>query len=267
LLAVWDIFQATTACVARLADLLAAVLTAWGNNLMDLSALNVDWLFFARALNIIFINLLLSGDNAVVIAMAVRSLPRRQRQWGIILGSLIAVVLLVTLTYFVAQILEVKFIRIIGGALIVWIAVRLFVEGAAEQKEHEAASLLQAIWLILLADITMSTDNVLAVAAISHGSLFLLILGLAFSVPFVILTSNLLSTLMDRYPIIIYVGAFFLGRVAGEMILSDPMVESWLKPSDWLAYSIQAVFAVGVIVVGKVWLWLAFRRAEQLESS
>ena len=234
--------------------------TAWG-----LDTLN--WAFFLGILNIVIIDLILAGDNAVVIAMAVRSLPRHQRQWGIILGSGAAVLLRVVLTFFVAQFLVIQFIKLAGGILIAWIAVKLFVEGTPEQADQEAKTLFQAMWLIVVADITMSTDNVLAVAGASHGNLFLLIFGLALSIPFVVFTSNLLSMLMDRYPLIIYIGAAVLGRVAGEMIFTDPAVVRWLSLPPWFNYVMEAVFAVGVIVVGKMWLRLAFRRAENLEAA
>jgi YjbE family integral membrane protein len=205
----------------------------------------------------------LAGDNAVVIAMAVRSLSRKSRKWGIILGSGIAVVLRVVLTFFVAQLLEVPFIKLAGGIFIAWIGVKLFVEGVPERPDQEAKTLFQAMWLIVVADITMSTDNVLAVAGASHGNPFLLFFGLALSIPFVVFTSNLLSMLMDRYPIIIYIGAAILGRVAAEMIFTDPFVERWLSLPTWLKYSLEALLAGGVIIVGKVWLWYTFREIEQ----
>jgi YjbE family integral membrane protein len=227
----------------------------------------LDWVFFARALNIIIINLILSGDNAVVIAMAVRSLPRRQRLWGIALGAGAAVVLRVVLTFFAARLLEIQFLKLVGGALIAWIAVKLFIKGTVEQRDQEVTSLLQATFLILMADLTMSLDNVLAIAAISHGNLFLLIFGLAVSVPFVIFTSSLLSMLMDRYPIIVYLGSAILGRVAAEMIMSDPVVVHWLAPPPWLSYTVEAVGAVGVVVVGKLLVSRLFKKAEELEAA
>jgi YjbE family integral membrane protein len=173
----------------------------------------------------------------------------------------------VVLTFFVAQLLGIQFLKLAGGALIAWIAVKLFVEGTPEQADKEAKNLLQAMWLIVVADITMSLDNVLAVAGASHGNLFLLIFGLALSIPLVVFTSNLLSMLMDRYPIIIYIGAAVLGRVAGEMIFTDPAVEAWLSPPVWFRYTMEAVFAVGVILIGKLWLRLQFRRAEKLAAA
>jgi|UniRef100_A0A7V6A147 YjbE family integral membrane protein len=233
--------------------------TAWGLG-------RPDWLFFARALNIILIDLILSGDNAVVIAMAVRSLPRRQRRWGIAAGAGAAVSLRVVLTFFAARLLEVQFLKLVGGALIAWIAVKLFLKGTVEERDQEAAGLLQAVLLILLADATMSLDNVLAIAAISRGNLILLIFGLIVSIPLVIFTSSLLSMLMDRYPIIVYLGSAILGRVAGEMIMNDPVVVHWLAPPLWLTHTVEAAAAVGVIVAGKLLVWLRFKRAEDPEA-
>jgi len=233
---------------------------AWG---LD----KLDWKFFFGIINIIIIDLILAGDNAVIIAMAVRSLPRRQRRWGIILGAGAAVLLRVVLTFFVAQLLEIQFLKLVGGVLIAWIAVKLFVEGAPEQTDKEAKTLLQAMWLIIVADITMSTDNVLAVAGASHGNPFLLLFGLALSIPFVVFTSNLLSMLMDRYPIIILLGAAVLGRVAGEMIFTDPFVAKLLAMPKWFTYAMEAVFAVGVIVIGKLFIRWTFRRAAAREAA
>jgi YjbE family integral membrane protein len=236
---------------------------------MDLAAWGletVDWKFFAGIINIVIIDIILAGDNAVVIAMAVRSLPRKQRQWGIIMGAGAAVLLRVVLTFFVAKLLNIEFIKLVGGVLIVWIAVKLFVEGAPEQADKEAKTLFQAMWLIVVADITMSTDNVLAVAGASQGNAFLLLFGLALSIPFVVFTSNLLSLLMDRYPIIIYIGAAILGRVGAEMIFTDPFVERWLAPPTWFKYTMEAVFALGVIGVGKLYLWYTYRKEEKAEK-
>lgn len=235
-------------------------LVAWGQE-------TLNWAFFFGIINIVIIDLILAGDNAVVIAMAVRSLPRRQRRGGIILGAGAAVLLRVILTFFVAQLLGIQFVKLVGGVLIAWIAVKLFIEGAPEQMDKEAKSLLQAMWLIIVADLTMSTDNVLAVAGASHGNLFLLFFGLALSIPFVVFTSNLLSTLMDRYPIIIYIGAAVLGKVAGEMIFTDPAMMRWLALPKWFLYLMEAVFAGGVIVVGKLWIRYMFRRDQEIEVS
>ncbi|HBZ55308.1 MAG TPA: tellurium resistance protein TerC, partial [Syntrophobacteraceae bacterium] len=168
--------------------------------------LNLD--FLGRLVSIIMIDLILAGDNAVVIAMAVRSLPREQRRKGIIFGAGAAVLLRVACTFFVSQLLQISFIKLVGGAVILWIAVKLFVEGAPEEGiNKEATTISQAIKTIVIADISMSVDNMLAVGGASGGSVFLLLFGLGLSIPFIVLTSNLLSMLMDRYPVIIYIGA------------------------------------------------------------
>ena len=214
-----------------------------------------DMEFFTGILSIILIDLVLAGDNAVVIAMAVRRLPRTQRLKGIFFGAGAAVVLRVALTFFVSQLLQIAFIKLLGGAVILWIAVKLFVGGKEDVNgEKEAGGMFQAIRLIVIADITMSTDNVLAIAGASHGNLFLLIFGLVVSIPFVVFTSNLLSILMDKYPIIILIGAAVLGRVGGDMMITDPFVMKLIHPGKILEYAIQIIFAAGVIIVGKLWI-------------
>jgi len=210
--------------------------------------------FVVGFISIIFIDLVLAGDNAVVIAMAVRSLPKPQRFKGIAFGAGAAVALRVVLTFFAAQLLQMQYIKLIGGIVILWIAVKLFIEGVPDEDgEKQAKSLWQAIWIIVVADITMSTDNVLAVAGASKGSLFLLIFGLGLSIPLVVFTSNLIANLMDRYPIIIYIGAAILGRVGGEMMITDPFVVRTLDPSKWLQYGVETFFTVGVIAAGIAW--------------
>lgn len=225
---------------------------------MDLGALGeitFDLKFLTGFLSIVLIDLVLAGDNAVVIAMAVRSLPRAQRKRGIFFGAGAAVLLRVIATFFVSQLLEINFIKLAGGALITWIAIKLFMEGAPEKAvEKEATSIAQAVKIIVIADITMATDNMLAVAGVSHGNLFLLLFGLGLSIPLVVLTSNLLSVLMDKYPVIIYIGAAVLGRVGGEMIITDPVTVKLLGPGKALKYSVEVLFAVGVIFAGKLWM-------------
>lgn len=223
--------------------------------------ISLDWQFFSGLLSIVIIDLILAGDNAVVIAMAVRGLPSNQRKKGIIFGAGAAVLLRVVLTFFVAQLLQINYIKLCGGILILWIAVKLFVEGVPEEgMDKEATTIAQAIKIIVIADITMATDNMLAVAGASHGNLFLLLFGLGLSIPFVVFTSNLLAMLMDRYPIIIYIGAAILGRVGGEMIITDPVTASFLQPSKYVQYSVEATFAIGVIIAGKLWMKWARRR-------
>jgi YjbE family integral membrane protein len=218
-----------------------------------LGSITFDWQFLSNLFSIVIIDLILAGDNAVVIAMAVRSLPREQRRKGILFGAGAAVLLRVVLTFFVAQLLQVSFLKLAGGALILWIAVKLFVEGAPQETtEKEAKTIGQAIKIIIIADITMAVDNMLGVAGASHGNIFLLLFGLGLSIPFVVLTSNLLSMLMDRFPVIIYIGAAILGKVGGEMIITDPFMVKLLAPGKIFQYSVEVGFAAGVIIVGKL---------------
>ncbi|HET6489786.1 MAG TPA: TerC family protein [Syntrophales bacterium] len=229
----------------------------------------VDWSmnFFLALMNIMFINLILSGDNAVVIAMAVRNLPKSQRMRGIAYGTAAAVVILILFTYFVALLLEINFIKLVGGALILWIAVKLFMEaddGAG--KEKEVSTLWQAMRIILVANLTMSLDNVLAVAGVAGGNLFLLIFGLCLSIPIVTFTSNLISILMDRYPLIIVIGGAVLGRVGGEMIVTDPFIDRWLHPAQAAVYAVQVICTIGVVVAGKSWMRWKIARTERAEE-
>jgi YjbE family integral membrane protein len=217
----------------------------------------LNWDFFIGLASIVLIDLVLAGDNAVVIALAVRNLPEKQRFRGIILGAGAAVLLRVVLTFFAAQLLGIGFVKLAGGILIAWIAVKLFVEGNPDDSGHrECSTVWQAMWTIIVADLVMSTDNVLAVAGASKGNLFLLLFGLGLSIPLVVFTSSLLSRLMDRYPIIIYAGAAILGKVAAEMVLTDPWVAGHIHLSQSTGYAIEAACAVGVIVAGKLWLRL-----------
>ena len=231
---------------------------------MDLGILGqiqFTWDFFLGFVSIIVIDLILAGDNAVVIALAVRSLPKNQRMKGIVLGAGAAVFLRIFITFFAAQLLQFQYVKCIGGILILWIAVKLFVEGAPEEKITQAVKTFwQAIWIIVIADITMSTDNVLAVAAASKGNLFLLIFGLGLSIPLVIFTSTLLSVLMDKYPVIIYIGAAILGKVGGEMIMTDPFIIQTFHPSTGFQYGVEAFFTIAVIVAGKIWIKLKVSR-------
>ncbi len=222
----------------------------------------LNWRLFFSFLNIIFINIVLSGDNALIIAMAVRSLPRQQRRQGLVLGSGVAVIVQVVITFFATRLLNVPFIKLAGGLLIIWIAIKLFLQGASAQSDdRQPQTLVQAIWIILVANLTTSTDNVLAVAGASNGSIYLLIFSLGLSIPIIIFSANLLSMLMDRYPIIIYVGAAVLGRVAADMIFSDAAIVRWYQPSIWFSSAVQVLFALGVIIVGKIWVHVLFRKA------
>ena len=215
--------------------------------------------FFFSALSIVLIDVLLGGDNAVVIALVVKSLPPKQRRIGISAGAGGAVVLRIIFTFFAAQLLQVRFVKFFGGLLILWIAVKLLSEAEEDPANHPGAhGLWRAMWLILVADLTMSIDNILAVAAASKGNLGLLIFGLGLSIPFVIFTSSLLSRIMDRFPIVVYIGAAILGRVGGDMMITDPWITSLLHPSQAIEWSVQIFFAIAVVIAGKL---LARRKA------
>jgi YjbE family integral membrane protein len=205
--------------------------------------------FVLGAVRIILIDVLLAGDNAVVIAMAVKSLPHSQRRTGTIVGAGGAIVLRILLTFFAARILELPFFTLIGGLLILWIAVKLLTDSTHPDTEQPAGSLRQAVWMILAADVTMSLDNILAVAAASNGSLTLLIVGLGLSISFVMFMSGVLSRLMDRYPVILWAGAAILGQVAGELIANDPWVLTGLKRLPWATHIMVWVCEAGMALV------------------
>ncbi len=224
--------------------------------------------FLLDILAIVLIDLLLAGDNAVVIALAVKSLPERERRIGITAGAAFAVVLRIGLTFFAAQLLQIQFVKLVGGLLILWIAVKLLVQDAEEEGGgKEATTLWQAMLYIVIADITMSTDNILAIAGTSKGNVGLLIFGLGLSIPFVVFTSNLLSRIMDRFPIIVWIGAAILGRVGGEMIMTDPWVHATLHPPKWLEYGVQVALTVGVVAAGKFFIGRAHRKALAAQAS
>jgi YjbE family integral membrane protein len=185
--------------------------------------------FWLPLLEIIWINILLSGDNAVVIALACRSLPEGQRTLGIMLGSGVAVALRVVFTVLVVELLGLPFVKIAGGVLLLWIAVRL--AGAEEpQKEVRPANTLwSAIRIIVVADAVMSLDNMMAVAAAAKGSKLLILLGLALSIPLLVFGSTLVLALLNRFPILVWAGAVLLGWIAGDLIGTDPDLAAWLR--------------------------------------
>jgi YjbE family integral membrane protein len=209
--------------------------------------------FLLGVFSIILIDLLLAGDNALVIAMSVRSLPKRQRRIGTACGAAGAVLLRIALTVFAARLLSIRYVQLAGGLFIVWIAVKVLVDASTPPDLAPAPKrLAQAVWYIVLADLTMSTDNILAIAGASKGSAASIVFGLSVSIPFVIFASNLLADLMDRFPATIYLGAAILGRVGGEMILTDPAVVGVLHPTDTLRYVVEGVLIVAVVVAGRL---------------
>jgi YjbE family integral membrane protein len=219
--------------------------------------------FWIGLVKIIWINIILSGDNAVVIALAARTLPPHQQTKAVVLGSAAAVVLRVLLTIVAAQLLALSYLQIVGGLLLLWIGVQLLGdedEGEPGEARH-SGSLLSAIRTILIADLIMSLDNVIAVAAAARGSMLLLILGLAISIPLVIFGSTLMIKLMERFPVIVVIGAGLIGWVAGEAIVSDNVLRDFVAANRWLHYAGPALGAAVVIGLGKLTQARAQRQA------
>ena len=209
--------------------------------------------FWIGLIKIIWINIILSGDNAVVIALAARSLPAEQQKRAILFGSGAAVVLRIGLTVIAAKLLALSYLQIIGGLLLLWIGTQLL--GGEEEDEgegNEKAGLWVAVRTILIADLVMSLDNVIAVAAAAKGSMVLLILGLAISIPLVIFGSKLMIKLMDRFPVIVTLGAALIGWVAGETIVSDVALQSIVEQNHWMHTVFPVLGALLVLVIGKL---------------
>jgi len=213
----------------------------------------VDLVFFVALLEIIGINIILSGDNAVVIALACRSLPARQQKVGVILGAGAAVVLRILFTVFVTWLMAVPLLKLAGGLLLLWVGYKLMVEDEAnEDGITPSGHLMGAIRTIMIADAVMSLDNVLAVAAAAKGNLVLLILGLIISIPLVVYGATLMMALIRRLPFIVTLGAALIGYVAGEVIVSDPMLEPWIDArAHWLHIVAPLICAVLVVDCGK----------------
>lgn len=216
--------------------------------------------FWIALLQIVWIDLLLSGDNAIVIALACRNLPEKQRRLGIFWGVFAAVALRVVLTAFAVQLLEIPYLKTFGGLLLVWIGVKL-VMPQAEDEGHEIEAkdkLFAAIKTIVIADFAMSLDNVIAVAGAAKGSLFLLVFGLALSIPLVVWGSKIVLALMNRFSWIVVAGGGLLGYLAGEMIQSDPgFKDLWNVSLGLPAHVLAWIGVVLVIAVGK---WLTWRQ-------
>jgi YjbE family integral membrane protein len=226
--------------------------------------------FWIPLLKIIWINIVLSGDNAVVIALAARSLPPRQQTLAVAWGSGAAVAMRIVLTLFAVAMLQLPYLKLIGTVLLLWIGVQLLLPEEGEENIDGHENLVAAIKTILVADLVMSLDNVIAVAAAAGDSITLLILGLAISIPLVIFGSTLLIKVMERFPIVIGVGAALIGFVAGEMVVSDPALRDWMgahfrliegRPAlagIHLETIVGLVGAALVVLIGKL---LARRRA------
>ncbi len=214
----------------------------------------MNWEFIVRWLSIVVLDLTLAGDNAVVIALAVRSLPKKQQKLGIYWGAFGAIALRVVVTFIAAQLLMVPLLQFGGGVLLIWIAWKLLRQppGTGEEHVRASAGLFEAIKIIVLADFIMSTDNMLAVAAASHGSFFLLMFGLGLSIPIIMFCSALVANLMNKYPWLVILGGAILGYVAGEMIVADRWISPYLGEFKHVAGRVlPLLLAVAVCVVGR----------------
>lgn len=223
--------------------------------------------FGGRLVKIIVIDLLLAGDNALVIALAVRTLPRRQQLLGRLWGTAGAVVLRLLFIAIVTALLRVPLLQFVGGLVLVWIAIKLIRQDAGEGHDGAApqgTTLLAAVWIIIVADVTMSLDNVIAIAGAAHGDLVLVAFGIALSIPIVVWASGILARLMNRYGWIIWAGGGVLGEVAGDMMIHDRVVHQWLGPSaDIVNYPLRIALFVSVATLG----WRLSRGAKAAEGA
>ena len=220
--------------------------------------------FWVDVFKIIVIDLLLSGDNAVVIALACRNLPPEQRKKGILFGVGGAIGLRVVLTFFAVSLLSLPYLKLVGALLLIWIGIKLILP----EEEHSAGNiqadtrLFGAVKTIIIADFVMSLDNVLGVAAAANGNVVLLVFGLLISIPLIAWSSQLVLKLIDRFSFIIYAGGALLGYVAGEMLVGEALFEPLIEPRHYLHWLVPVFCAVLVLAIGR---WLAMRKIARSE--
>ena len=213
----------------------------------DIRAL-LDTTFLLQILQIVWINILLSGDNAVVIALACRTLPARERKWGVILGAGAAVIMRIIFTIMVMEMMEIPYLKLVGGLLLLWIAVKLVIDDNDESNIHAASTIWNAVRTIAVADMVMSLDNVVAIAAAAKGSVPLIAFGLVLSVPLIVFGATLIITVLQRFPLLVWAGAALLGWVAGELIASEPAIHA--LSASWTGGMGETIGgAIGAIVV------------------
>ena len=215
----------------------------------------LEW--FILFLKIIMINIVLSGDNAIVIAMASKNLPLRQRKQAVWWGAAGAVGLRLVLTVIAVYLFKVPFIQAIGSFLLLYIAIKLLVDDEGHANVREASSLGKAIWTIIVADFVMSLDNVLAIAAAAEGNVPVTILGIALTIPIIVWGSTLVMELLSKYPIFVYLGAGILGYTAGEMFVRDVKMQQFVlhhnETAHWLVPVLGAAVVIGVGIAKKIW--------------
>ena len=217
-----------------------------------------------QGLQIVWINILLSGDNAVVIALASRGLHGSRRKWAILIGSLAAVALRIVFTFFIVELLKLPYVKLASGLLLIWIAFDLVRKDDGEKDIVAASSIWGAVRTIALADAIMSLDNVVAIAAAAKNNVPLIVFGIAISVPLIVFGSTLMLKLLTRFPILVVAGAVLLGWVAGEIMVSDPSLERWLGPLpprvDSIAGAAGAIFMMMMSGLARLWRRRAERR-------
>lgn len=225
--------------------------------------------FWVAAFQIIVVNLLLSGDNAVVIALACRNLAPGQRKWGVFWGVIGAIVLRIVLTFFAVQLLDVPFLKLVGGVLLVWIGVKLIAEEDGGDPDVKASDrLFSAVRTVVVADLVMSIDNVIAVAAAAKGSLALLVFGLVVSIPLVVLGAQLIMKLIERLPVLILAGGGLLGYLAGELVIGDPALSGWVGARGaWPHWAGPITGILLVVLVAKTIEMRRRGRREQQQGS
>jgi YjbE family integral membrane protein len=228
--------------------------------------------FWVGLLQIIGIDIVLSGDNALVIALACRSLPPEQRKWGVLMGTGAAIVLRIAFAAAIVYVLEVPFLKFAGAVLLVWIAAKLVMPSSGEGGSHagtqEATSLWQAVKIVAIADAVMSLDNVLSVAAAAKGSVMLLTLGIAISIPLMVVGSAMMLWLLDRVPLLAVAGAGLLGWIAGELAVHDPIAGPWIATHiQWLPAVLPAALCIGVMAFGLLLRWKAARQPESGQAA
>jgi YjbE family integral membrane protein len=221
--------------------------------------------FGLAALEIIVINILLSGDNAVVIALACRNLPKKQRRLGIFYGVIGAVVLRIVLTFFAVQLLLLPWLQLVGAALLIWIGIKLIAEDEGLEHDVKAADrLMSAVKTVIVADLVMSLDNVIGVAGAAKGSLVLLVFGLVVSIPLVVIGAQLILKLVSRLPWLVVAGGGLLGYIAGEIATHDTAVKPWIDAQLPALHWVAPIVGVGIVVAAGMWL---LRRSGKAEAS
>jgi len=228
------------------------------------SAHSAFWVAIAQ---IVLINITLSGDNAVVIAMACRGLPPRQRLWGLVIGEGLAVICLIVFTAIVTRLLTLPYVKLGGGLALLFIAARLLLPERDDRDEVETtARLWRAVWLVLAADIVMSLDNIIAIAAVAQGNVALLAIGLAVCIPIIVAGAALIAALLDRFPILVWAGAALLGWLAGAVIPTDPALSGYVKTALGESLAERAELAASglgaILVVALGGLWRKSRLAK-----